>query len=95
MAVDTRQKRHSLIGYGLAFRLTLPTSDGTLDVGDRQHLAGLYSGIEAASPPVVELYPASTFQARHRGTRFSVDASGTIFKAARRGTTFTIQDGRP
>ena len=49
MAVDTREKRFSLIGYGLPFRLTLPVADGSFDVGDRLHLLGLYAGIVPAT----------------------------------------------
>ena len=88
MAVDTRQKRHSLIGYGLAYRLTLPVSDGALGQGDRQHLVGLYSGILATSPPTVDLHPASTFQARRRGTTYERDTTGTTFQSAHRGARF-------
>lgn len=43
MSVDTREKRSSLIGYGLPFRLTLPVADGSIDSGDRRHLLGLYA----------------------------------------------------
>lgn len=53
MAVDTAAKRMSLVGYGMPFRLALPAPDGTLDQGDRQHLAGLYCGILAGAAVVV------------------------------------------
>lgn len=49
MAIDTQEKRLSLIGYGLPWRITLPYPDGGLDQGDRQHLLGLYAGILASS----------------------------------------------
>lgn len=35
---------------GLPFRAILPLPDGAIEQGDRQHLAGLYSGILAAEP---------------------------------------------
>jgi hypothetical protein len=58
MAVDTAAKRASLVGYGLPFRLALPFADAAIGLGDRQHLVGLYSGIDAGSvaeTPVVNI----------------------------------------
>ena len=53
MAVDTRQKRMSIMGMrSHALRgTTVPLfeADGTVDLDDRQHLLGLYSGIGFAS----------------------------------------------
>lgn len=52
MSINTIEEKASLIGYGLPFRLMLPFPrlDGSIDQGDRQHLAGLYAGIETAPP---------------------------------------------
>lgn len=51
MAVDTRDKRSAVIGYGLAFVQVFPDPDGTLDeAGDRVHLAYLYRGITPGGP---------------------------------------------
>ena len=45
MAVDTKKKRLSMIGFGDGVILhTLPEPDGTIDPGDRLHLLGLFSG---------------------------------------------------
>lgn len=55
MAVDTAAKRASCIGYGLPFRIALPIPDATIAIGDRQHLVGLYAGIEAASSVVLQI----------------------------------------
>ena len=49
MAIDTRSKRASSAGVMLPFLLTPPTPDGTVDQGDRQHGAWMYSGILAAA----------------------------------------------
>lgn len=49
MAVDTRSRRASVLGIGLAFTLTLPLSDGTVGQPDRQHVAFSYPGIQAAA----------------------------------------------
>ena len=51
MAIDTAAKRASALSF---FQLgcLLPIPDGTIGQGDRQHLAGFYSGILAAAPPV-------------------------------------------
>lgn len=56
MAIDTAAKRHSAINWGLPWR-TMPLPDGTIDQGDRQHVALMYSGIlasEMQADPIVE-----------------------------------------
>lgn len=47
MAVDTRSRRASVIGIGLAAALTLPLADATVGQPDRQHVAFAYPGITA------------------------------------------------
>lgn len=49
MAIDTRNKRASLLGLALALRLVPPAPDAALDIGDRAHLAYLYSGLSVAA----------------------------------------------
>lgn len=49
MAVDTRDKRGSVPGLGLAFLLVLP-APGTIDQPDRQHVAYSYRGLTANEP---------------------------------------------
>lgn len=46
MAIDTRDKRASVLGFGLAALVVLP-APGTIDQPDRQHLAYCYRGIQA------------------------------------------------
>jgi hypothetical protein len=52
MAVDTADKRASVLGLGLAALLVLP-SPGLIDQPDRQHVAYSYRGIEADNPIVI------------------------------------------
>ena len=52
MAIDTAAKRASAAGFGTFEEHIIP--DGTLDQGDRQTMAGCYSGILAA---VIEALP--------------------------------------
>jgi hypothetical protein len=54
MAVDTRSKRASVLGIGLAAALTLPLSDGTVGQADRAHVALCYAGITAQQIGAVE-----------------------------------------
>lgn len=49
MAVDTRDKRASILGLGLALRLVLP-NPGAIDQPDRQQLAYSYRGITTGTP---------------------------------------------
>ena len=56
MALDTRDKRASALGLGLAFLVVLPAPDGlALDQGDRQHVAARYRGIEAGAAIVLNI----------------------------------------
>ena len=62
MAVDTRNKRASILGIGLAAALVLPAPDATVAQSDRQQTAFAYAGISAESPteadPLVITVPA-------------------------------------
>jgi len=53
MAIDTRDKRASLLGFGEEIGL-MPVADGTIDRSDRFHLLGLYRqfGDEEEQEPV-------------------------------------------
>jgi hypothetical protein len=51
MAIDTRQKRFSIMNFSRAGpHVALFEADGTVDADDREHLLHLYSGIALASP---------------------------------------------
>ena len=47
--LDTTSKRRSSVQILMPFTMAPPLPDGTLDQGDRQHIALSYSGILAAS----------------------------------------------
>ena len=51
MAIDTRDKRGSVIGLGLVSVLPLANSD--IDQADRQQTVHMYSGILADAPVIV------------------------------------------
>ena len=53
MAVDTRQKRFSIITLGRTIQPVILTPDGTIGQSDRQSLIWGYSGILWDSPSVV------------------------------------------
>ena len=50
MAVDTRDKRASAVGFVLTSRLAPPLPDGSFNQADRQHIAYSYRGILATAP---------------------------------------------
>ncbi len=65
MAVDTRNKRFSLLGLALAAISVLPNPDGAIDsAGERQQYLWAYSGIAfapvAVLPDVHRTFTAST-----------------------------------
>ncbi len=52
MAVDTREKRFSMLNFGDGTTIhTLPEADGAIDLDDRQHLLDCYSGNSFGAPP--------------------------------------------
>jgi len=50
MAVDTKEKRLSMMNFATGGDITLPEADGAIDNDDKQHLLECYSGI-AFDPP--------------------------------------------
>lgn len=50
MAIDTRDKRASVVSFSRPSGLVMPNPDGGLDQGDRQQTAFTYRGIAAAAP---------------------------------------------
>ena len=59
MAIDTENKRRSVIGYTHP-AIVLPLPDGTISQLDRQHVCGIYSGIAAAAAAVAAGYLIGT-----------------------------------
>ena len=49
MAIDTRDKRLSVLGYGLSIGSPLPTPDATVAAAERRILGELYSGVSIAT----------------------------------------------
>lgn len=45
MAADTKEKRLSLLNFGLPWWSTLPEADGAINADNRLHLLHLYSGV--------------------------------------------------
>jgi hypothetical protein len=54
MAIDTAAKRSSAVHVGAAWRGS-PFPDGSIDQGDRQAVALLYSGILAGEPVAIDI----------------------------------------
>jgi hypothetical protein len=53
MAVDTANKRMSVVGFALPFRTVAPIPDGSLAaVADREQVAHSYAGIAASAPAI-------------------------------------------
>jgi hypothetical protein len=51
MAIDTREKRFSMLNFGDGTHIHATfEADGTVDKDDRQHLLDCYSGISFAAP---------------------------------------------
>jgi hypothetical protein len=65
MAVDTAQKRFSMLNFGDGTTIHLLfEQDGAVDLDDRQHLLDCYSGIAFGSPAGVTIM--SQLRATHR-----------------------------
>lgn len=67
MAIDTRNKRASVLGWGLAALVALPLPDGAIGAADRAHVRGLYAGIDIGSsvpePAVIRIAAVAGTQA--------------------------------
>ena len=64
MAIDTRDRRASVLGLALGLALVLPNPDGlALDQGDRQQTAFCYRGISAGVEAIVPADYSATYQA--------------------------------
>jgi hypothetical protein len=50
MAIDTRQKRFSMLNFSWVPPVALFEADGSVDADDRAHLLNLYSGITLENP---------------------------------------------
>lgn len=79
--IDTRDKRASVLGFGLAALLVLP-EPGTIDQPDRQHVAYSYRGIQAASPT-----PPSTVEP----TVIAIEADDRIIAVPASDRTIAIE----
>ncbi len=66
MAVDTREKRFSMMSLGDSTGITMFEADGAVDADDRAHLLGMYSGIAKDAPvapdPALKLMVRNTVQ---------------------------------
>jgi hypothetical protein len=67
LAVDTRDKRASLIGLAKPWVRLLQTPTGTIGQGGRQMLEMLYAGIAAAGPTIVTWMNGLTTSVRLTG----------------------------
>ena len=52
MAVDTAEKRASVIQFAMPLVMVLPVPSGTIAEPERAHLVDMYAGIPAALPSV-------------------------------------------
>ena len=78
MAIDTQTKRRSVSGYSGI--IIAPLIDGTIDAFDREHVVGLYAGISATPPPVVQPpYQGAAYMYDDMGTGEGSIAGGTVF----------------
>ena len=55
MAIDTRQKRFSMLHFSWVPGVSLFEADGTVDADDKYHLLHLYSGITLGGGPTETL----------------------------------------
>lgn len=87
MAVDTRNKRASILGIGLAAALVLPSPDGSVDAPDRPHVSFTYVGFTIEAP---EALPSFTYTAEWRTTAtYSATWQQTLTYQATHQTTKT------
>ena len=60
--LDTTSKRRSSVQVLASYNLAPPLPDGTLDAGDRQHIAWTYALAAAAAPSATETRVLRVYQ---------------------------------
>ena len=96
MAVDTRNKRASVLGVAMAVTLVLPAPDGAVAAADQNHTAYSYAGITADNPvPTLAAQTCLSITAL-RTSAVSVSAARTsaVSVSASRSTAIAILVGR-
>ena len=61
MAVDTRQKRFSMMNFSTVPTIPLFEADGTVDLDDQVHMLNLYSGLALGLPPSGIIYTDTVY----------------------------------
>ncbi len=87
MAVDTRDKRASVLGLALAALVVLPQPAGAIDQADRQQVALCYRGILAGSPVAVDLDPVET-TATSLMARYTASSTLAVLTAVSLASTY-------
>lgn len=75
--IDTETKRRSVHGY--TNTPMLPVADGTIDAGDREHVAWLYSGIASGAPVDEQPYLGEAYYYDADGATGSI-SGGTVLE---------------
>jgi hypothetical protein len=63
MAVDTRNKRASVLGFALVALVVLPAPNGSVSAADRLQVSASYAGIAADSPTPGVVTPTGSISA--------------------------------
>lgn len=58
MAIDTANKRRSAIS-SRPLNIHLPIPDGTIDISDRRHSLGFYSGLAGVAAIIIDIPPGA------------------------------------
>lgn len=80
MAVDTRNKRASVLGTALSITLVLPAPNSAIDVSDRQQLCWTYAGIASSATP-----PTAISRIVGLDVYASIPAGLDVYRTARAG----------
>jgi hypothetical protein len=90
--LDTRSKRASSVGILSLFVLAPPLPDGTIDQGDRQHIAWSYSGILAGAPPSIDLLDVTLSDVTVNTVTLADAVTTTLILTDALVTTTTLDD---
>ena len=82
MAVDTRDKRFSLISFGSPIPNVLPNPDGSFNAADRAMLIFLYHGLALSAPSILTIIGlvSITFTSKQPGLAFTSKQPGIAFE---------------
>jgi hypothetical protein len=91
VAIDSRSKRASAMGFGAAWLPPAVPPDGTIGQGDRQHVIWFYSGILATAAAALTTHADRTYAVSSESRVLSVDNESRVYAVSSESRTKAVE----